>query len=309
MDQFLLIGIIVLTFLAFALDWLPIDAVALTSLGLLLVFNLVTPQEAIAGFSNPAVLTVMMMFILSYGLTRTGLIAQFSRKVAQFAGSRHRRGSLALLVTSGVLSAFISNTASVAIFMPVSMQLAKRLTFSPSKILLPLSYISIIGGSCTLIGTSTNLLVGSIAEEKGLSPFGVFEFALLGSLLFVIGLTYIVLGPLKLLPSRTIISSLTRKYHMSTYLTELHVTARSRLVGRTVLEEQLSERFDLHVLEVLRGTQKISVDLRNTKLQAGDELIVRGGVEVTLLDKVGVDLDRFADSTGKMNEIFELAPM
>ena len=146
MDQFLLIGIIVLTFLAFAFEWLPIDAVALTSLGLLLVFDLVTPEQAIAGFSNPAVLTVMMMFVLSYGLTRTGLITQFSRKLAQFASSRPGRGSQALLVTSGVLSAFMSNTAAVAIFMPVGMQLAKRFKFSPSKILLPLSYISIIGG-------------------------------------------------------------------------------------------------------------------------------------------------------------------
>lgn len=295
MDQFLLIGIIVLTFLAFAFEWLPIDAVALTSLGLLLVFDLVTPEQAIAGFSNPAVLTVMMMFVLSYGLTRTGLITQFSRKLAQFASSRPGRGSQALLVTSGVLSAFMSNTAAVAIFMPVGMQLANRFKFSPSKILLPLSYISIIGGTCTLIGTSTNLLVSAIAEEKGLSPFGVFEFALLGGLLFVIGLVYLVLGPLRLLPSRTIISSLTRKYHMSTYLTELQVTARSKLLGRTVVEEQLNERFDLHVLEVLRGTQKIAVDLRNTPLQLNDELIVRGGVEDILAFREQYGLHGIAD--------------
>ena len=127
--QLLLVGIIVLTFLAFAFEWLPIDAVALTSLGLLLLFNLVTPQEAISGFSNPAVLTVMMMFILSYGLTQTGLISLFAHRVAQFSGSHQGRGSRLLLLTSGILSAFINNTAAVALFMPVSMQFAKRFKF------------------------------------------------------------------------------------------------------------------------------------------------------------------------------------
>ena len=106
---------------------------------LLLLFDLVSPQEAISGFSNPAVLTVMMMFILSYGLTRTGLISQFAHKVAKISGRTHLRGARLLLTTSGVLSAFINNTAAVAIFMPVAIQLAKRFKFSPSKILLPLT--------------------------------------------------------------------------------------------------------------------------------------------------------------------------
>lgn len=290
MDQFLLIGIIVLTFLAFAFDWLPIDAVALSCLGLLLLFNLVTPQQAIDGFSNPAVMTVMMMFILSYGITKTGLIRLFAHKVVRLSGSKQHRGSHLLLLTSGVLSAFINNTAAVAIFMPVGMQLAKRFKFSPSKLLLPLSYISIIGGTCTLIGTSTNLLVSSIAEKEGMPAFKVFEFTTLGAVLFIVGMVYIFLVPLRFLPSRTIISSLTRKYHMSAYLTELRVTEGSMLVGRTVVDEHVSERFELNVLEVLRGDQRISVDLRNTPLQIADELIVRGSMEEILAFRDQYDL-------------------
>ncbi len=290
MDQILLLAIIFLTFLAFAFAWLPIDAVAFISLGALLACDLVTAEEAIAGFSSPAVLTVMMMFILSHGLTRTGLITMFARKVAQFSGEHPGRGSNLLLVTSGVLSAFINNTAAVAIFMPVAMQFAKRFKFSPSKLLLPLSYISIIGGSCTLIGTSTNLLVSSIATDLGMRPFGVFEFTLFGSLLFAVGYLYIVLVPLRYLPSRAIISSLTRKYQMGAYLTELRVREGSTLVGRTVVDEQISERFQLNVLEILRDEQRISVDLRNTALRANDELIVRGSMEEILALRDRYDL-------------------
>lgn len=279
MDQLLLIGIIVLTFAGFASDWLPIDAIAFSSLGLLLLFGLVTPQQAIAGFSNPAVITVMMMFILSYGLTSTGLINQFAQRVGRISGRTHWRGAILLLVVSGVLSAFINNTAAVAIFMPVGIQLARQYRVSPSKILLPLSYVSIIGGACTLIGTSTNLIVSSLSEQHGAGAFEVFEFAALGIPLFLGGLLYVVAVPLRFLPSRSIISSLTRKYQMGAYLTELRIPEGSSLVGRTVVEEQISERFELNVLEVLRGPRRLAVDLRNTRFKSGDEMIVRGGME------------------------------
>ncbi|MEE2777700.1 MAG: SLC13 family permease [Acidobacteriota bacterium] len=295
MDQYLLVGIIALTFAAFAFEWLPIDAVAFTSLGALLLFRLVTPEQAIAGFSNPAVITVMMMFILSYGLTSTGVIDQFAHRVARLSGETHRRGAILLLTVSGVLSAFINNTAAVAIFMPVASQLAKRYRVSPSKILLPLSYVSIMGGTCTLIGTSTNLIVSSIAEEHGAGAFSVFELSSLGLILFAVGLTYVVLVPLRLLPSRTIISSLTRKYQMGAYLTELKVPEGSSLVGRTVVEEHISERFELNVLEVLRGENRFAIDLRNTRFEAGDEIIVRGGMDDILSLRDNYDLYLLTD--------------
>ncbi len=278
-DQFLLIVIIFATFLGFALEWLPIDAVALTCLAALLVFDLISAEEAISGFSNPAVITVMMMFILSYGLTRTGLIAQFAHRVAQWSGRSRTRGVNLLLSTSGLLSAFINNTAAVAILMPVAMQLAKRFKFSPSKILMPLSYVGIIGGTCTLIGTSTNLLVASIAEKHGLAPLGVFEFSALGLVLVVVGMAYILLGPVRHLPERSDTTSLTSKYKMDAYLTELRVTRGSPLIGHNVLEEHISERFGLNVLEVLRGEERIAVNLRAVMLQLGDLIIVRGAME------------------------------
>ncbi len=317
MDQILLIGIIALTFAGFAFEWMPIDATAFTCLGALLVCGLITPEEAIAGFSNPAVITVMMMFILSYGLTSTGLINQFAHRISRISGPTHWRGSTLLLLTSGVLSAFINNTAAVAIFMPVGIQLAKHYRFSPSKILLPLSYVSIMGGTCTLIGTSTNLIVSSISEQSGVGAFSVFEFASLGLILFGGGLIYVLLVPLRLLPSRSIISSLTRKYQMGAYLTELRIPKGGGLVGRTVVDEQISERFDLNVLEVLRDGERFSVDLRNTKLEALDEIIVRGSMEdivsfrdhydLELLTDVKLHDDDLADESNILFEL-QLAP-
>ena len=292
MDQLLLIAIVAVTFAAFAFEWMSIDAVAFTCLGSLVLLRLVTPEQAIAGFANPAVITVMMMFILSYGLTSTGLIDLFAHRVAALSGRTHWRGSALVLAVSGVLSAFINNTAAVAIFMPVASQLARRYDLSPSKILLPLSYISIIGGTCTLIGTSTNLLISSIAVQNGARPISVFELSSLGTILFVLGLAYVMLGPLRLLPSRSIISSLTRKYHMGAYLTELRIPDASPLIGKTVVDEQIRERFELNVLEIVRGEETLAVDLRTTPFRAGDEVIVRGAMEdiLALRERYGLRL-------------------
>ncbi len=279
MESLILLAILGFMVAAFALEWMPIDQVALVCLALLLIFDLVTPEEAIAGFSNPAVITVMMMFIVSEGLVRSGVIATMANRLASFAGTSKRTASAALLALSGSLSAFINNTAAVAIFMPVAIHLAKRFKFSPSKILLPLSYVSIFGGACTLIGTSTNLLVGAMAAEHGVPGIGVFTFAPMGLILFAIGLPYTIFLAPRILPSRSIISSLTRRYHLHAFLTELKVTSASSLVGTTVFSERTSDRFQLNVLEILRGKEKISQNLRNTAIAPGDVLIVRGSME------------------------------
>lgn len=279
MPMLILIAIILFMVVAFAWELMPIDLVALVSLGLLLVFNLVTPEEATAGFSNPAVITVMMMFIVSEGLVRSGLISVVAHRIASMAGTSGSAASTSLLLLAGGLSAFINNTAAVAIFMPVAIYLAKQYQFSPSKILLPLSYACIFGGACTLIGTSTNLLVSAMAVEYGLEPLGVFEFLSLGSLLFVAGMVYTVMRARVVLPSRSIVTSLTSKYQMTSFLTEIKVPPESRLVGSTVVSEQLSDRFRLNVLEILRGRQKIAQDLRNTRIRSDDVLLLRGAME------------------------------
>lgn len=291
LDVVLLIAILAYTLAAFTFDWAPIDVVALTCLGLLLVTNLITVDQAIEGFSNPAVITVMMLFILSYGLTNSGLLKKLGERIAQLAGKRSWGASAALILIAGVLSAFINNTAALAIFLPVSMQLARHYEFSPSKILLPLSYVSIIGGTCTLIGTSTNLLVSGVATARfGMEPFGVFEFFGLGAVLFVVGGIYTLTIPMKFLPPRADSSNLTKKYRLSNFLTELRVPEGSRIVGSTVVDAKIHELFQLNVLEILRDKERIAQDLRNTKLRPDDVLIVRGEMEgiVRLRERYGL---------------------
>ncbi len=275
----LLLAIVGFMILAFAREWLPVDLVAFISLGALLAFGLVSVEEAVAGFSNPAVVTIMMMFILSQALVSSGTISKLGHRIATMTGQSKTTASIMLLLVVGVLSAFINNTVAVAVFLPVAVHLAHHFRFSPSKILMPLSFAAIMGGTATLIGTSTNLLVKSLAEEQGVETITVFEFMWLGGILFLIGTIYNVLVPLRWLPSRAIISSLTRKYHLTDYLTELRVPEGSPLVGRTVLQEAISERFKLTVLEILRGKEKIAENLRNTQLTAEDILIVEGAVE------------------------------
>lgn len=274
-DQWLLIGVIAFTITAFVREWLGMDVVAVTTLALLLVFDLVSVEEAVAGFSNSAVLTVMMMFILSEGLVQSGLVTKAGYRIADLTGTSQWVASVLLLVLVGTISGLINNTAAVSVFMPVAIHLARHFGFSPSKILMPLSFVAIFGGTCTLFGTSTNLLVSSLADES----FTVFEFLPLGLVLLVVGLVYTVAVPMRLLPSRRILSSLTRQYHLSGFLTELRVPQGSKLAGRTVVDEQVSSRFHLNVLEVIRSGQKITANLRTERIAAGDILLVRGAVE------------------------------
>jgi di/tricarboxylate transporter len=288
-DVLLLIVVIVFAIVAFVREWLPIDVVALTTLGLLLIFDLVTPEEAISGFSNPAVITVLMMFILSAGFIHAGLMSKLAYRISD-VGGEWWYPSVLLLVLAGVASAFLNNTAAVAVFMPVAIHLARHHQFSPSRLLIPLSYTAIFGGTCTLIGTSTNLLVSSLADQHGVGEFTMFEFMLLGGVFFAAGLVYIVLVPMRYLPPRSVPSSLTHKYHLSGFLTELKVPSRSKLIDRTVLQERVSERFRMNVLEILRGRRKISSDIRSTPIQVDDILLVRGAMEdiVAFKEQVGL---------------------
>ncbi len=279
LEILLLVGIIVFAVAAFAFEWMPMDVVALTCLGLLLLFGLVSPEEAISGFSNPAVITVLMMFVLSAGLIHSGLVTRLAYRISHLTGASQWNAAILLLVLTGVISAFLNNTAAVAVFMPVAIHLSRHYRTSPSRILLPLSYTAIIGGTCTLLGTSTNLLVSSLADRQGIGEFSMFEFMFLGGIFFVVGLAYNLVVPMRFLSAGDRTESLTRKYHLSGFLTELRVAPNSRLIGRTVLEEQISERFQMTVLEIIRGRKKITAELRNTPIEADDILLVRGAVE------------------------------
>lgn len=279
MDIFILILIIVGAIILFVTEIFPIDLVAGIILGSLLLTNLVSLDEALSGISNPATVTIAAMFVLSFGLSKTGAINYLGNRIIHYTDGNVGRIFVLFLVVVSVISGFINNTAAVAIFLPMALQFANEFRFSPSKILIPLSYASIFGGTMTLIGTSTNIIVSNIAAEHGLGALGMFEFTKLGLIFLVVGLTYLFLFARNKLPVRSILSSLTQKYHMTRYLTELQIPEDSPLVGKTPLEKQISAKYDLNILGIVRGKRKILIDIRITKLRPDDILLVRGPID------------------------------
>jgi len=274
----LVLALLVFMLVASALEWLPVEVVGLVVLAVLLVSGELNLAEAISGFADPAVLTVLLMMVLSESVAESGVVSTVGHWISRSARGSGRLAVALLFVSAGALSMFINNTAAVAIFIPVAVQIAKLQRTSPSRFLLPINYAAIVGGTCTLIGTSTNILVSGLAAGRGLPPFTMFEFLPLGAIFFACALAY-SLALTRFLPDRGDPSSLTSKYQLAPYLTEVKLPAGSRLVGRTVLEEKISDRFQLNVLEIVRGQERISYQIRSTRLEPDDILIVRGAME------------------------------
>jgi di/tricarboxylate transporter len=277
----------------------PIDFVALLVLGVLLAFGLVTPAEGISGFSNPATVTVAAMFILSAGLQKTGATAVIGQLMVRF-GRSYFTALVVIMGTITVISAFINNTAAVAVFIPLVMIVANRRKIAASRLLIPLSYASQFGGVCTLIGTSTNLLVSSISDEAGYGAFGMFEFARMGLILFVAGVLFFLIFGRWLLPERKA-QELAVTYQLGEYITELRVADNSPLVGRSVLESRLGQDHDVTVLRLLHVTKAVWAPLRQA-LQKGDVLLVRGKLRelMRLRDSARLELNaefKLRDST------------
>lgn len=264
----------------FAIDRIRADFVAVALLALLLVLGqwrstFPDVSQALSGFSNQATVTVGAMFILSGGLVRTGAINHLTRRIVSLGGHRPSRAFSILMLTVGGLSAFVNNTAAIAVFLPIALALSREYKVSPSRVLIPLSYAAIVGGTCTLIGTSTNVLVSAIAEDHGLGAFGMFELGRLGLLYFAVGAVYMAFAQ-RFLPNREHISGLTRKYRLGDYLSGIIVTPNSHLVGKTPLDARLAERYDVTVLQILREGEKRWFGIRHTRLEPGDRLLVRG---------------------------------
>ena len=279
-DIILVMLLLLFGFVMFVTEMFSIDVTAMILLTILFMLGYLTPSEALSGFSNPAVITIAFLFIISRALQKTRILEYLIVRVRRLADKSILIGRAVYLFTIGVASAVVNNTAIVAIFMPVSIRLAQKYKMSPSKMLIPLSYSAILGGTLTLVGTSTNLLVNSIyVKVPGVEPMGMFEFFKYGAILMVVGLLYILFIAPMILPSRTSTSSLTKSYRLGGYLTEMRVTAESPLNGRTCLERGINKNYDVMVLDILRDNKMITNMIRLTKLKEGDVLFVRGTLE------------------------------
>ena len=279
MEIILLGGIILGALVLFITELFPIDVTALVVLGLLLIFGLVTPEQSLSGFSNPAVITIACLFILSYALQKSHVLEYLIININKIIDKSQALGMAAYLFSIGIASAVVNNTAIVAIFMPVTIRLADKYNISPSKVLIPLSYAAILGGTLTLVGTSTNLIVNSVLVQSSDLSLGMLEFAKFGVIKFVIGLVYIFTLGYKLLPSRIAKSSSIEGYSLDGYLTEFKVNSDSPLNGKTLLERKINENYDVIVLDVLRQGEIIASNLRNLVIQEGDVLFVKGSFD------------------------------
>ena len=279
-DIAIALSILVIGFILFVTETFTLDVTALLLLSILFLLGYLSPTEAVSGFSNPAVITIAFLFVLSHALQKTGVLEYIVIRVNRLASRSKVLGTAVYLIAIGITSAFVNNTAIVAIFMPVTIRLAHTYQVSPSKMLIPLSYAAILGGTLTLVGTSTNLLVNSIYSANGnVEPLGMFEFAQYGVILMGLGLLYLLFFAPRLLPSRTVTSSLTKSYHLGGYLTEMKIVEGSPLLGKTCLERGINYNYDVMVLDILREKQLITRNIRRTPLKIGDILFVRGTLE------------------------------
>ncbi|NNE66064.1 MAG: SLC13 family permease [Pyrinomonadaceae bacterium] len=277
-------AIVVIALILFATEKIRVDLVAISLMVVLMIIGLfresfVTPQEAISGLSNKATVTIGAMFILSAGMLKSGAMSWLSQKLVILGGSSETRIFVVLMVACGFLSAFINNAITIAVFLPISLTIARQYNISPSNLLMPLSFISIVGGTCTLIGTSTNILVSSMSAERGYGEFGMFTVTPLGIIFFAVGFIYLIFIARPMLSRLT---GLTRRYRLQDYFTLVKVSKVSTLIGTTPAESHIHEKYGVMIIKIRRGDKKIIFDVPNTVIEAGDTLLVQGtdeGVE------------------------------
>ena len=294
MEIVLTVAVLVLALIAFVAEWFPVDFTAIMVAITLILLKLVTPDEGISGFSNSATITVMAMFILSAGITRTGVIQVVRDWLVRWGGKSPTRQIFVMGAIVGPITAFINNTAVVAIFLPIVEEWCKQQKVSVSKLLIPLSYATVLGGMITLIGTSTNIVASGVSKKLGYGEFGLFQFTKLGIITFFVGLLYLALFAPRLLPERKPSGGDTVEdnYGIRDYVSEIILTPSSSLVGQTLRQSGIQRKFDIDVLEIIHNDIHFPQPLADKILSVGDILLVRASREnlLKIKDEKGAEI-------------------
>ncbi|MDH3612528.1 MAG: SLC13 family permease [Gammaproteobacteria bacterium] len=282
----LVLGILGISLILFISEVIRMDLVALLVLGALAIAGLVTSEQAFDGFSNGAVITVWAMFILSEGLTRTGIADIIGRQVMRLGGRREFAMIVVIMITGAVLSAFMNNIGVAALMLPVVVEVARRTRIPASRLLMPLAYSTLLGGLMTLIGTPPNLLISASLARFGYEPFKLFDFTPLGGAVMVVGVLFVALFGRFLLPKQRAergkhVSqrSLRSRYklHERTFL--MRVPTHSILVGKTLAESRIGSSTGLIILALVRHGRSETLPSRQTVLRGGDGILVQGRVD------------------------------
>ncbi|MFC4424631.1 SLC13 family permease [Deinococcus navajonensis] len=276
----ILLVLFIAALVLFATEWLPVDVTALGLLSALMLLGLLSPKEAFAGFGSDTVLTLASLFILTRVLLRAGVIEWVGAALAR--RSKNANGTLrALLGTVAGVSAFTSNTATTAVFLPVVAGVSRRAGIPASRVLMPLAFASILGGTVTVIGTSTNLVVSGALPASGQRPLGFFELAWVGLPVAIMGLAYLFFVAPRLLPARDAVL----EDSLRAYLADLTVAAGSPLVGQTLRESGLGRDHGLTVVAVRRAAETVYAPRPDFDIREGDTLAVEGPTERILASK------------------------
>lgn len=279
LEAILTLLVLLLAIVLFAMEALRVDLVALLILATLLATGVISAEQGIAGFSNQATVTVAAMMVLSGGLARTGALAPVASALGRLARRRFRLAHVTLLLFVAGISAFINNTAAVAIFLPIVLGMARKAGESPSKLLIPLSFAGIFGGTCTLVGTSTNILIDKIAVDHGQPSLGMFEFGALGVVLLVAGIAYLFTIGARILPAHERPEELSDDYDLAGYVLDVEFEEGSDSVGVAIRDMPSLEGLDLVVLSRTRAGKTRAFPRSSAVVAAGDLLRVRCGAE------------------------------
>lgn len=275
MDVWIVSLILAATLVLLITEKLPVDLTAMGIIAALMVSGILTPSEAVQGFANPAVVTVGSMFIISRGMMRTGAVGFVAEKVIDVSRGKVRLAAAISLVTVAVASAFINNTPVVVLFIPIVLRLGCEYGISPSKLLIPVSYASILAGTCTLIGTSTNIIVSDLSAAAGYGGLTMFELSPLGVPIAALGILFLLITGPRLMPAHAIPTCDIGNREERRYLAEVIVPAQSPLVGAVLPPELRQGKLHFEVFELIRRSYIRYPDRERLTVQAGDTLLVK----------------------------------
>jgi di/tricarboxylate transporter len=270
----ILVGCMIL----FVKDVLAAEIVAILAVLALIITRILTTEEAFSGFGDPSLIIIASVFVLSAGLVRTGVVDFIGRKIEDTAGKNYIFLLALTMIVVTTISAFINNVAATAVMLPVVLGISNRTQIHPGKFLMPIAFGSMLGGTCTAIGTSTNVVMSSYLTRNGMAPFTFFEFAPVGLIIAGVGILYMVIAGHRVLPARED-RSLQETYRLREYISEVVVLSDSPLIGKTIQESRFSEKLELNIISLIRGEKRYFVLRPDFRFQANDLLIVEGSID------------------------------